>query len=229
MAETGRGAFTPVGKENGRSFYEVVKGLPLDGSSPELSFNHKAVTLGVLSIETRLAELGYDLVVDGVYGRKVTAAVKDFQTKNGITASGSVGYMTGPVLWKPVIAKEGEGYKFDPAYIFGHMKQESGGDPGAVGYFHSPDRGLFQYNMDAHPDVSPEMAHHYQWAVPAMFKRWAGAWNKYSGKGFDIRLNCSIAQHNAPAWSDQWYDIGSPPNDQIADYVSKVKTFALGY
>lgn len=228
MAE-GRGAFRFIGKDNGENFYKFVKGLPLDGTSPEKGFNYEAVTLGVKSIEARLVELGYSLKIDGSYGPKVKAAVKDFQTKNGIPDSGEVGYTTGPALWKPVIAEAGADRPFGPEFIFGLMKQESGGDPGAVGELHPPDRGLWQFNMEADPDVTPDLAHDFRWATDAVYKRFGGAWKKYSGKGYNLRLDCSIAQHNAPGWADQWFDIGTAPNDQIQGYVSRVKAFALGY
>lgn len=225
----GRGAFSRIGKDNGENFYKFVKGSPWDGSSPEKGFNYEAVTLGVKSIEARLFDLGYDLVIDGTYGPLVRAAVKDFQFNNDITVSGEVGYTTGPELWKPVITEVGQTAKFSPMYIFGLMKQESGGDPGAVGALHPPDRGLWQFNMDSHPDVTPALAHDFRWATTAVYARFGAAWKKYSGKGYDLRLDCSIAQHNAPSWADQWFDIGTAPNDQIQTYVDKVKAFSLGY
>ena len=46
-------------------------------------------------IQTLLNKVGnYNLVVDGDYGAKTTAAVKDFQTKNNLEADGIVGNMT---------------------------------------------------------------------------------------------------------------------------------------
>lgn len=46
-------------------------------------------------IQTLLNKVGnYNLVVDGDYGAKTTAAVKDFQTKNNLEVDGIVGNMT---------------------------------------------------------------------------------------------------------------------------------------
>lgn len=227
--EAGRGAFTHIGKDNLENWYEFVKGLPLDGSSPEKGFNYEAVHLGVLSIEKRLAELGYDLKVDGIYGPKVKVAVKDFQTQHGLAADGSLGFITTPLLWKPVIAERGADYKFNPSLIFGLMKQESGGDPGAVGILHSPDRGLFQFNLSDHPDVTVEEAHDYTWAVDSVFARFNGAWKKYAGKGMELRTACSIAQHNSPGEADTWFSTGTAPSDRIAGYVEKVLLFSNQY
>jgi peptidoglycan hydrolase-like protein with peptidoglycan-binding domain len=57
-------------------------------------------------IQTKLKELGYNLGkfgpnqdgVDGNYGRRTLAAIKDFQRKNGIKQTGWVGSVTAPLL-----------------------------------------------------------------------------------------------------------------------------------
>lgn len=221
----GRGAFTSVGKDNGKSWYAFVKGSPLDGSTPEKSFNHEAVTLGVMSIEQRLNDLGYDLVVDGTYGPKVKRAIKDFQKKNGLSVTGEIGYSTGPLLWHDHIASVGASYKYPAKYIWGTMKQESAGDPGAVGYDTPGDRGLFQFNTLVH-EVTYEEAHNFEWATEAAFTRFQRAWNKYQGKGPELRLNCTILQHKSPYSADVWFDTEVSPGPISSDYVSKVKAFA---
>jgi hypothetical protein len=221
----GRGAFTSVGKDNGKSWYAFVKGSPLDGSSPEKSFNHEAVTLGVMSIEQRLNDLGYDLVVDGTYGPKVKKAIKDFQKKNGVSVTGEIGYTTGPLLWHDHIASVGVSYKFPTELIWGIMKQESGGDPGAVGYDTPGDRGLFQFNTLVHA-VTYEQAHDFEWATETMFTRFSRAWKDYAGKGEELRINCSIMQHKSPVAADYWFATGEPSGPISVDYVSKVKGFA---
>ena len=228
MSELGRGAFTSVGKDNGLSYYGYRKGKPADGSSPEKGFNYEAVNLGVLSIEKRLVELGYNLKVDGIFGPHVRDAVKDFQGKVEITQSGDVGYQTGPALFHGTIAGNGESFNFNPAFIWGIMKQESGGDPGAVGYYTPGDRGLYQYNTLVH-DITYAQAHDHNWATEAVFSRFNNAWKKYRGKGEEMRTNCSIAQHNAPAWADEWFDTGSAPNTTILQYVGRVQSYATTF
>jgi hypothetical protein len=225
MAEIkGRGAFTSVGKDNGKSWYAFVKGSPLDGSTPEKSFNYQAVTLGVKSIEQRLVDLGYDLVVDGTYGPRVKRAIKDFQKKNGVSVTGEIGYTTGPLLWKDHIQSTGLAFKFPTKYIWGIMKQESGGDPGAVGYDTPGDRGLFQFNTLIGYNL--EDAHDYQKATDTMFARFASSWKEYAGKGEELRVNCSIMQHKSPVAADYWFATGQPSGPISVDYVSKVKAFS---
>lgn len=228
MIELGRGAFTTVGKDNGLSSYGYRRGKPVDGRSPEKGFNYEAVNLGVLSIEQRLADLGYDLLVDGKFGAKVKRAVKDFQRRNSLPVSGDVGYTTGPVLFKGHIESVGQSHKFAAEYVYGCMRAESGGDPGAVGYHTPGDRGLYQYNTLIH-DITYQEAHDFDWSTEAVFTRYDKAWKRYAGKGPDLRLDCSIAQHNAPGWADQWYQSGEAPNDTIKKYVGKIRAFALEF
>lgn len=224
----GRGAFTRVGKDNGRSWYAWVKGSAIDGSSPEKSFNHEAVHLGVKSIQGRLVQLGYALNVDGTYGPKVKRAIKDLQKRNGITPTGEVGYATSLLLWKDVIGGVGQSYNFPSGLVWGVMRQESAGDPGAVGYDTPGDRGLFQFNTLVHA-VTYDQAHDFDWATETMFTRFAGAWKKYAGKGVDLRTNCSIMQHKSPVSADLWYENEVSPGPISSDYVSKVKAFSLTF
>ena len=56
-------------------------------------------TSQVKTVQTKLKRWGYYTgVVDGVYGPKTKAAVKSFQTKNGLTADGIVGPKTAAAL-----------------------------------------------------------------------------------------------------------------------------------
>ena len=228
LFENGRGAFTSVGKDNGEDYYSFVKGSPLDGSSPEKGFNYEAVNLGVKSIEDRLVALGYSVKVDGIYGPKVKAAVRSFQKSNGLSVDGRVGRITGPLLFREVIASVATSYSFDPALVYGIMKMESGGDPGAVGWLTPGDRGLFQFNTLVH-DITYQQAHDYDWATETMFFRFNRAWSDYKGKGPDLRINCSILQHKSPVAADQWFETGVSPGPVSEDYVSKVRAFARTY
>jgi hypothetical protein len=228
VSEKGRGAFTSVGKDNGKSWYAFVKNTPVDGSSPEKGFNYEAVHLGVLSIEQRLFDLGYDVKVDGLFGPRVKLAVRDFQEKRGLPVSGEIGFTTGPELWRDYIKTVGASYKYPAQYVWGTMRQESGGDPGAVGYDTPGDRGIFQFNTLAH-EVTYEEAHNFEWATETAFTRFQKAWNKYAGKGPDLRLNCTILQHKSPYSADVWFETGESPGPISDDYVSRVKAFALTF
>lgn len=52
----------------------------------------------VADAQSKLKDLGYNLVVDGVWGPKTSGAVKDFQSRNGLVADGIYGEQTKMVL-----------------------------------------------------------------------------------------------------------------------------------
>lgn len=53
----------------------------------------------VANLQTTLNNLGYNLDVDGSFGPKTLAAVKDYQQKNGLAVDGMVGPQTQASLW----------------------------------------------------------------------------------------------------------------------------------
>ena len=56
----------------------------------------------VSKLQTVLNEHGYDLAVDGIFGEKTRAAVRDYQQKNGLKLDGIVGKETwGSLLAQP--------------------------------------------------------------------------------------------------------------------------------
>ena len=48
----------------------------------------------VSELQTLLNDKGYDLSVDGIFGSKTQAAVRDYQSKNGLSVDGIVGKNT---------------------------------------------------------------------------------------------------------------------------------------
>lgn len=59
----------------------------------------------VKDLQTDLNQLGYNLAVDGEFGSKTQAAVKDFQQKNKLTVDGIVGPLTEAAIDKALDAK----------------------------------------------------------------------------------------------------------------------------
>ena len=77
--------------ENGKAVYPVPTARPVlkNGSTGE----------AVKTLQARLNELGYSCgVVDGIFGAKTVAAVKSFQSANGLTVDGIVGAQTWAAL-----------------------------------------------------------------------------------------------------------------------------------
>ena len=52
----------------------------------------------VKALQQQLNAAGYNLDADGVFGAKTQAAVKDYQTKNGLSVDGIVGSQTNAAL-----------------------------------------------------------------------------------------------------------------------------------
>ncbi len=60
----------------------------------------------VEKIQTQLNTLGYKVTVDGYFGPQTLAAVKDFQTKNGLASDGVVGIKTWEALFNKKLAPQ---------------------------------------------------------------------------------------------------------------------------
>lgn len=77
----------------------IGKSVTYNSSSASLPTNNKVgknlTTISTTEIQKMLNKVGnYKLEIDGDYGEKTTAAVKDFQTKNNLQADGIVGNIT---------------------------------------------------------------------------------------------------------------------------------------
>jgi hypothetical protein len=228
---TGRGAFSAIGKDNGKRYYQYVEGAPLDGNQPKRDVNYRAVNLAVKAIQSRINAYGYSpaLVADGIFGKKSDAGVKWVQQRLGLVADGVVGPATCKALWKDLILWFAGVHSVPAAHIYGFMMLESGGDPGAVGSTTPSDQGLNQINLAVHTHITPEQAFDPVFSIDYTAKRLRDARAKYSGKGVDLQTKCSIAQHNAPARANEWYATGEPPNEQIKRYVDLVLTQAAQF
>jgi hypothetical protein len=227
----GRGAWTSTAKGNRSRHYEHIPGTPLDGASAQADLNHLAVNLGVKAIQARINSLGYEpkLQADGVLGAKTGAGIKWVQAKLNLRADGRLGPATAQRLWRDYVTWFAAWRGAPPAHLHGLMSAESNGDPGAVGYLTPSDLGLFQINIKAHTYITPEQAFDPVFSTDYTARRLAEARRQFSGKGVALQTNCSIAQHNAPAWARQWYQDGYPPNERIAQYVAKILELAKAY
>jgi hypothetical protein len=229
--EQGRGAWTATGKDNHSRFYEWIAGQPLDGSSASKDVNYLAVNLGVKALQARINSYGYSprLTEDGLLGSKTKSATAWLQGKLKIHVDGQAGQATMKAIWRDLIAWYSGMNHVDPSDVWGMMTLESVFDPGAVGFASPTDRGLCQINLDAHPDITVEQAHDPHFAINYTANRLELARAKFAGKGPELQLRCSIAQHNAPAWAATWYNTGHAPNEKIVAYVAKVLEYAATY
>jgi soluble lytic murein transglycosylase-like protein len=229
---SGRGAWTPIGKDNGSALYEYLPGKPMDGASPGLDVNHQGVHLGVQAIQIRLNKVGYrsttgkQLVVDGVFGPASAAAVRWLQSSLQVKETGRVGTSLARVLFLPVAQAAERRHSIPSRLLCGLMLKESTADPGAVGSDVTDDKGLLQFNTKANKNISVEWMFDPERACDMAGERLAKALLKYRGKSTDLQHLCAVAQHNSPVRADYWWDTGKPPNQQIEKYARDVLFYA---
>lgn len=217
----GRGSFRTYGKDNDYTYYKYFLLRPRDGSHPERDAWHYCVRQGVLSIQGLLQRAGFAQDATGVYGRTTRRNIRLVQEEHNLTSEGVCGPYTMQVLMRPVIESTSAFNEIDPKYIHAFCSLESGYDPGAQGIDHPTDLGLFQHNI-SDTDTADYQAWDPDIACQITAERFKKAQIKYSGQGPDLRLSCSIAQHNWPEGADIWFDTGEPPTPAIAGYVNLV-------
>lgn len=100
-----------TGGMTGWTYYAIPAGLykegeiPMDTVKPTLRKGAEGDL--VKELQTRLTEMGYDCgAIDGKFGNKTFAAVKEFQRKHGLTDDGVVGRQTWAELLKSTEEKE---------------------------------------------------------------------------------------------------------------------------
>jgi hypothetical protein len=225
----GRGAWTTRGKDNDSIWYRFVLGDPLDGHKPSPlpegteAMWYDRIRRGVCAIQQLLTIHGYPKSQTGLYDLETRRLVSDYQQSRGLVVDGTVGMQTMKQMMNPVIISAAISGSFHPRWLYAHCRQESGFDPAAQGELNWPDSGLFQFNLEAHPDLSLNDVYNPVKAARMASRRFRAALDKYKGKGPELRFDCAIAQHNSPAWADQWFASGSAPSDKIADYVADVR------
>lgn len=227
----GRGAWTSLGHACNTPYYRKADNKPADGAYPIPSNeSYTAVRLGVKAIQTELNAMSFQppLVVDGLFGDKTTAAVKQAQNVLGVTSDGIVGPGTCKKLWRERISSVSKTYGLDPAILYGQISHESSFDPGAVGYVHPPDRGLVQINTETQA-VTIEQAHDVSFALDWSAKRLFAARSKYGAKGIELQTWCLILQHNSPASASTLYRTGEFGSNASRDYTQSVLTAMQGW
>ncbi len=217
--KTGRGAWTTIGMPpNGTGYYKLLDPVRI-GSEPTKDASFYAVNRGVRVIQMRLNGLGWypRLTVDGVFGERTDVAIKFVQGVLGLPVDGRVGPRTMLALLWPVVRDYDS-----PIYhktVGGLCQNESGWDPGAVGYLTPDDHGLMQINAVANPTITIDAAFHHRVAFQYANKRITEAMATYNN------LDIAIASYNSPAWAAQWARENSPPNAQIQAYVERIKAW----
>lgn len=192
----GRGAWTLRGKRNKTTSYKWVRfrrdgAIPrgMTDTDPEYEW-FVCVEYGVAAIQALLADAGYPTgtKVPGIFDRRTRNAARKYQAANNIAGDGVVGPLTMNALARGLITQAADKFSVDPQWMYGLAVQESGFDPGAQGLTTPADRGLWQFNTLVGMSVAD--AFNPVTAADAAAVRWRNAWQKYKGKGKDLRLSC---------------------------------------
>lgn len=99
-----------MGTLNSRAWthYAIPKGLYEGGVMPMAVLTTGSSGAAVKTLQEQLKKLGYyNLNVDGKFGSKTAAAVKDFQRAYGLTVDGIVGAVTQEALAQAIASKDG--------------------------------------------------------------------------------------------------------------------------
>lgn len=219
----GRGAWTSTGMPPGATgFYKLMNPVRV-GAEPRKNDDFLAVNFGVKVIQMRINGLGWmpRLALDGIFGERTDIAVRFVQGIMGLAGDGSVGPKTMQALmWPPIQIDAGSLAKT----IGGLVAAESAFDPGAVSYNYSatrgPDRGLVQINESANPSITVAQMFHHRFSFQYATKRIREALATYNN------LDIAIASYNSPAWAQEWFRQGYPPNAGILAYVQKIKSWS---
>jgi hypothetical protein len=218
-AETGRGAWTSRGNKVASRYYK--RGCSTTAAAANQ--DEWAVKQGTAAIQTLLSVP----LVDGSFGAQTEAAVKSFQSVNGLVADGVVGAKTAQKLIKRVITPLEAKYGVPENLAYGIVFHESGFDPGAVGYSTPLDLGLSQINTKWGTD--PYSAMNPLFNLDFVAKKAGVARAKYLTQTSNQALvyDATILQHHAPSWANYLVANGTYPNAEARlkseTYIAKVK------
>lgn len=211
----------------------------------EPTFDQQRLHWAISGIQEMLSKQGFypeedwgDWVPSGVYGYETFLAVRRFQKEEmGLKAryrDGQVGRSEMEYLAVPRIAKMEQRYEIPGEVVAGMIYWESGWDPAAIGFLHPVDWGLGQFNMDVGNtfDQIGFSAFNARIAIEETAKRLGARYWAFleETRDPDLALNCAVAAHNSPVDADAWAETGSPPDEQIATYVARIRNqYADGF
>lgn len=243
---TGRGAWPTSGKGGtlnakgtgpGSYYVLAAAGQPQVGSGPGLSsddINVRAVHWGVRAIQKRTgAALNRKVPVDGIFGPVTSQAVIAFQTKvpeKVGKADGIFGPRTAKALLLPLLQKRSAKVNFeDWSVICGLVQNESGWDPGAVGYADEHDLGLAQINRPANPTVSESQCYAPATAFDYAISRFRSAVDAFGGDKRVAIASYNLGMGGARSWSragqpDVWDPNKTGKPRYVNAYIDRILT-----
>jgi hypothetical protein len=221
------------GKSPGRYYCLAAPNVPLVGSggwSAE-SVDERAVHGAVVAIQRALRQqVTTQLGVTGVFDRPTADAALRFRRTLGLDTWGGIGPATARALFmhelQRVCAKRGVSDQWE--VVCGIVQNESGWDPGAVGYIKPVDIGLAQINGDSHPDMSEKERLRPPFAFNFIIDYLTNAM-----KALDGNVDHAIISYNLGiTGTRRWIAAGSPEiwtpegstTRNVHAYVERIKT-----
>jgi len=171
--------------------------------------------------------------LDGIFGGATRQAVKKFQKESKLKETGEVDMATATLLFWPHILLQQVLKGIPDNLLFGVLRLESALDPGAQGVVDKTDRGIAQWNLRYHPDITDEIAYGdpifcIEMAATALADSYESL-KKLNAKNLpDHTLwDAAVAHHNNPSLARKWVREGKAPTERIAYYVELVRKSAL--
>lgn len=242
--EYGRGAWSRAGI--GFEYRYAVNPVKNEriGKNADRSLDYWAVAAGSHAIASRLVTLGYLDGLDperlGVYNRRISRAVRRFQSENmdpdgdsSLYVDGIVGRSDARALFTPVIRRAERKWSIPNKLLLGETNHESAMDPGAIGYFifypdyRGVDRGMSQINSKANPQVTwadafdPNFS--IDWSARRLRSYFDSYRNSYPRRDASILWDAAVCAHNNPSAANKWAEQGYAPTEAAAKYVASVK------
>ena len=234
MTDTGRGAWTKRGFPDGftRMYRRHMTGKAT-GSEPGRDLDFEAVHFGVLAIQNLLNYNG--VVLDyttgpGIFGPKTDAAVRRYQAAYVKPADGIAGPNTLKALLRKPIKQYQSAYGIPDNLLAGLVAQESGFDPGAVGYSTPADLGLVQINTNV-VSVTHEQVFDPFYSLPWAARRMNSKFAVFSATTNDLKFawDCAVLSHRSPVWAEKLFRTKIYPNEDSQKYVENIRKFGLAY
>lgn len=198
------------GRTPGRYYTLAATGMPLVGSGgwQSRSGDERAVHGAVLAIQRALnLRIKAGLEVNGRFDRPTRDAASRFRRSIGQDGWGGFGRFTAKSLWLPELQALCHQRGIEQwEVVCGVVQNESGWDPGAVGYVKPVDIGLAQINGSAHPDMSEQ-----ERLSPTFAFNFVISYLLNAMKALDGNLDHAIASYNlGVTGARRWIAAGSP-------------------
>lgn len=244
MTEHGRGAW-PVSGKGGTLAYRrdrpgpyYASGSPTVGSADTSDVNAKAVHAGVWCIQQALNRENFaNLKTDGLYGpvtEKAALVWQNSQVKFGnkwLSAWGGFGPENARELLLPQLRRRAGKHL---SLVFGIIQNESGWDPGAVGYADITDLGLAQINGPSHPTMPAERCLRSQPSFDFATSMIVSALDSFDGDIDPAVASYNLGQGGARSWvkagkPDTWTPPGNTTPRDVRGYITRITTAYATY